>query len=180
MKNGMLLNVNGYLGLILIFLIVVSCKKDTSISCSYLDIIGDQKWDTITLESNINKQCMQDIFFLKNGKKERILSILPRVDCAYVLTKPKIEMIYFEANEIQSKDKGLRVMIRNTDLVPDYFFIDLFYEKEWIIKKYGVMNTNPMDSLFVKSKNINKSLTSELGNERICNPKTLYSIHLKK
>jgi hypothetical protein len=171
-KNSSLLII-----IIIILFIFISCKKSSKNSTFLLDVYGDAKLDTLSIEDNINKHYLQDINIYVDGKKERIISLMHLKDSSFVLTKPKIEMIYLEANNIQSDKKGLRVLIRNTDLIPDCFFIDILYKKEWIIKEYGIINTNSNDSLYIFNKEINKSLTEEFGSNHICNPKEIVQIY---
>lgn len=157
--------------IIILILISFSCQKNSNEY--YIDVIGSTKLDTVFIEDNIEFNYVKDLYILENKKTKRILGILPLADSSYIMTKPRIENIYIEANNIQSNEKGIRLLIRNTDLLPDYFFIDLYHKKEWFIEYYGLINTNSMDSLYVKKVKINKTVQSEIGKEAICNPKEI-------
>lgn len=159
--------------IVIVSIVLVSCKDHPTPYPIFLDVFGDKKLDVLTVEDNTEKHSMKDIKILVNGRSEKICSILPIIDSTYVQGEPKVEMIYLEANSVQTNEKGLRVIVRNTDLIPDYFFIDLFYEKEWRVERYGIINTNIQDSLYIISKMVNKSVDHEFGTERICDPKMI-------
>ena len=99
----------------------------------FLDVIGDSALDTIVVRNNETIPCVRDIYLMRNETRSRIISIKPWRGSEFVLTQPAVEMIYLQANAIQSQMKGLRVVIRNTDFVPDCIFIDLHYNNGWVI-----------------------------------------------
>lgn len=168
MKKNVMLKINKII-LIAVFLFS-SCQK--KLDAYYFDFLGDDKLDTLIIKDN-GKPYIQDIFLLKNNQQKKIISILPLKDSTYVMTQPKIENIYIEANDVQSQEKGIRIIVRNTDIIPDCFFIDLYYKNQWYVEYYGIINTNSSDSLYIKKEKINRSVFNEFGHERICNSKEI-------
>lgn len=81
----------------------------------------------------------------------------------YTTKSPEIENVYLEANDVQSYTKGFRIIIRNTDMSPDIFYLDLYFDKEWFVKSFGIINTDNQNKQFICSRNINKSLKSFEG-----------------
>lgn len=83
--------------------------------------------------------------------------------------EPKIESVELQANGIQSEDKGLRILIRNTDFEPDYYFLDLQYQidkNQWDILFLGVMNTGPTtDSVYIKRVTVNQTVKEFCGKD---------------
>lgn len=109
---------------LLLITYLISCNENNVNNTFYFDLTGNNSLEKITIENNKLKY-VKDIYITEEGSKKRILSIFPLVDSTFVLSNPKIENIYLEANSIQNNDKGLRIIIRNTDLIPDYYFIDI-------------------------------------------------------
>jgi hypothetical protein len=136
----------------------------------YLDAVDDSLLDTFVVGYNETNPSIRDISIIKEGKKNRIISIEPYGDSAFVLTQPQVETVHLAANNIQTDRKGLRIVIRNTDFIPDYLLIDLYYKDTWIIEKYILLNTNTDKQLFIKHADINKPVSAEYGEELICNP----------
>jgi len=165
--------------LIGLLLLLISCHNSTSNSkiiysdvFYYLDVVGDNSLDTIIVSNNETNKSIRDIFLIKGGKKNRIISIGPWRDSVSVVTQPPIETIYLEVNNVQSFDKGLRIVIRNTDVIPDYLFIDLYYEDTWIVEKYVLVNTNTMygkREMSIEYVNIDKPVSIEFGEDLMCN-----------
>ena len=119
----------------------------------YFDIIGNTDLDKIELS------------YLDKGRTKvtlpdgTILILLPRLDATYLNTEPRAENIYLEANDVQSSAKGLRIKIRNTDLIPDYVYFDIrFKNKYWYLINYGIINTIVEESVFIKNKEVKKKL----------------------
>ena len=99
------------------------------------------------------------ISILLKGKKSLICEITPRLDSTYIMTSPRIENIYLEANAIQTKNKGFRLLSRNTDIRPEYFFIDFYYDKEWFVKEVGYLDVSSKNA-FVCKKVVEKKVES--------------------
>lgn len=158
----------------------VSCNHKNATTETDIDLLGDKKPEKVLVESNLNKNYIKDINIINDNKKEKIISILPMKDSTFIDSDPKIENIYLQANNIQTKEKGLRILIRNTDLIPDCLSIDLIYKKQWIIERFILSNTNPQDSLSIIEKNINKSLENEFGSERVFDPKAILQKYFNK
>lgn len=91
----------------------------------FLDVIGDSAIDTLVLESVDDKA---DLRIVQDGVPTSILMIDPLFigGGEYRTTLPPVEKIYLEANDVQSHDKSLRLIIRNTDVAPEYRFFDLY------------------------------------------------------
>lgn len=134
----------------------------------YIDALGDSKVDTLIVRQNKHENKISEINTLMNGVEQRIISILPRLyNGEEVLAYPQIETISLSTNFTQSEDKELRITIRNTDLIPDYLFIDLKFDKIWIVKRYYLCNTNKDTEIFIRCINIEKPLHQEWGKELI-------------
>ncbi|NBL65398.1 hypothetical protein GV828_09330 [Flavobacterium sp. NST-5] len=86
-----------------------------------MDVIGDSKIDTLIMKNKNNTE----ISIFKNGKIHPIIKLYPLIKEEFLTTMPPIEMVYLEANYIQTNNKSLRIKVRNTDLQPDCFFIDI-------------------------------------------------------
>ena len=128
-------------------------KIDMSSQILYFDLIGNTDLDKIELS------------YLDKGRTKvtlpdgTILILLPRLDANYLNTEPRAENIYLEANDVQSSTKGLRIKIRNTDLIPDYVYFDIrFKNKYWYLINYGIINTIVEESVFIKNKEVKKKL----------------------
>ena len=149
------------------------CEINHTDNFYYLDVIGDNSLDTIIVSNNKTNPSIRDIYWVENGKRDRIISIKPWRDSTFVLTQPPIEAIYLEANEAQTGEKGLRIILRNTDIAPDCIFIDIYYDDTWMIKRYYLLNTEPYFGidLFIKYIDIDKPVFIECGEDLICNPK---------
>ncbi len=166
--------------LILTVLIVLGCKRNDIIiypknesRLFFFDVIGNSDLDTLIIENPKTNKYNKSILILSKGKKSPICEIMPRLDSTFILTSPSIENIYLEANEVQTKNKGFRLLSKNTDVQPEYFFIDFYYNKEWVIKDIGFLNISGKTQ-FICKKNIEKRITS-FG--RLINPKIINQIH---
>lgn len=87
------------------FLLLISCNyrtKSIDGKMEIFDIIGNSEIDTILLSNRVE---VTDIHILKEGKKEKIIGILPLFNPEYKTTFPTIENIYLEANFVQTKKK---------------------------------------------------------------------------
>ena len=149
-------------------------EAEYSATFYYFDVVGDSKLDTIIVSHNETRPYIRDIFLIKNGKKERIISIEPRLGSEFVLLQPSVDMIYLQANSIQTDKKGLRIISRNTDVIPDCIFIDLFYDGiGWIVKRVHLLNTENISSsigFFIKSVDKGISVVDMFGEDLLCNP----------
>ncbi len=166
-----------YKYLFFIVLLFTACKNDKSIDIEntdknlyYFDVVGNSSIDTIIVEnSNINKLNKSiSVFF--NGKKSLLCEIAPRIDSSFTKVSPKIENIYLEANNVQTNAKGLRVLSRNTDIQPEYFFIDLYFNNEWMVKQIGFLDISSQKP-FICKKSI--QIKIKKFNGLIINPKDL-------
>lgn len=132
------------------FLLLISCNyrtKSIDGKMEIFDIIGNSEIDTILLSNRVE---VTDIHILKEGKKEKIIGILPLFNPEYKTTFPTIENIYLEANFVQTEKKGLRIKIRNTDFSPDTYFVDIVnINNNWVIHSIGTMETQNSDNLFI-------------------------------
>jgi hypothetical protein len=167
MRTNVKLRINS---IIIIVFFFISCQKKQN--AYYFDFTGDLNLDTLVIKDS-TKSYIKNLYILKNRELKKIVSFLPMGDSSHVSTKPQIENIYIEANQIQSKEKGIRVIIRNTDLIPDIFFIDIYHKDKWYVEYYGIMNTNSSDSLYIKKVKINRSFIKEFDKGMICNPKEI-------
>lgn len=161
---------------ILLLILILSSLSFTSLKleknkndCFYLDVIGDSRVDTLFLKSSYLDKSNVDIVLLQNGIENKVLTIKPRLHSLgeYVTTIPQIEVIRLESNYTQSDDKELRIIIRNTDIMPDYIFIDLSYDNQWVVKRYYVCNSNIDKPVFISVIKINRPLDDELGKDKI-------------
>ena len=150
----------------LISLITACSKKEKSIE-SYgnlviMDVIGNSKMDTLQVKTN--KSTFEILLIIK-GKTLEIIKLYPLISEKFVLTKPPIENVYLEANYIQTDKKNLRIKVRNTDLQPDSYFIDIsLNEKENYVTSFGLINS--IDSVYIKSKNVKYKLSSILDKNK--------------
>lgn len=115
---------------------------------NYLDVVGDSAMDTLILGPFDGKATSLNL--LEKGVPRNILMIEPRFlgMPEYVSTSPPIERIYLEANNVQSDEKSLRLIIRNTDMVPEYCFFDIYFEGDDIrIGLCGVYDLGEIDSV---------------------------------
>jgi len=161
-------------------LFFMACKNDKSIhkdndeSLYYFDVVGNSNIDTIVVEDSKINKLNKSISIYFNGKKLLICEITPRVDSSFTKTSPKIENIYLEANNIQTNTKGLRVLSRNTDINPEYFFTDLYFNNQWIVKEVGFMDISSKNT-FICKKAIQKSIRVFKNN--VINPKAINQIY---
>jgi hypothetical protein len=140
---------------LLILFILNSCNKEKSITnkqhkIECFDIIGNSCLDTLQIAEDIEKT---NIFIIKNNKKKLLLKLYPLINNEFKTTNPTIENVYLESNNIQTEEKSLRVIVRNTDIQPDYYFIDVFLNcDEPKINNVGLMNS--IDSVYIKTKKV--------------------------
>ena len=175
MKNVLTKNYNGILHLILISILCSCISPDLMKSgeCEkeyfYLDVVGDSHIDTLFIKKRASNDSYIDIFLFQCNKEENILTVKPRLASQeeYVTTNPQIETIRLESNYTQSDDKELRIIIRNTDMMPDYIFVDLKYDSQWIVKRYYVCNSNIDETVFISVIHIDKPLSEELGKNKL-------------
>ena len=140
-------------------LILTGCKENSKkysqkkeIDFYFFDVLGDSGLDTIIIENSLNIVYNKSISILNNGKKSLICELAPRLDSTYFKTSPKIENIYIEANAVQTKNKGFRLLSRNTDIEPEYFFIDFWYNKYWYVQEVGFLNISSKNYFLCKQK----------------------------
>ncbi len=143
--------------------ILTNCKTEVSTKnhlnkIVYFDVIGNNDLDTIQINEELENT---DIFIIKNKNKKLLLKLYPLMNKDYKTTNPAVENVYLEMNNIQTNEKSLRVIVRNTDIQPDYYFIDIFLNcKEPNIYNLGLMNST--DSVFIKTKKVNYFLKDVL------------------
>ncbi len=90
----------------------------------FLDVVGDAGIDTLILGPFDGEATMLSL--LDRGVRREVLRIAPRMNADYVTTRPPVERIFLEGNHVQSSDKSLRLIIRNTDHVGgEYCFFDI-------------------------------------------------------
>ena len=148
---------------LLILFIFNSCNKEKPIAKKHhkiecFDIIGNSGLDTLQIAEDIEKTY---IFILKNNEKKLLLKLYPLINNEFKTTNPTIENVYLEANNIQTNEKSLRVIVRNTDIQPDYYFIDVFLNCDKPkINNLGFMNS--IDSVYIKNKKVNYFLKDVL------------------
>ena len=159
-----MMNVKTSIIFICISLIFLSCKmknevfKNSSNKFVYIDIIGDSKVDTLKVKSNKGNT---EVSFVNKGKTQKIITLYPLLSEKFKTTIPPIEIVYIEANYIQTDKKSFRVKIRNTDLHPDYYYIDIsLNNNEIYITNLGLINST--DSVFIKGKEVMYKLKNVL------------------
>lgn len=139
----------------------------------YLDVVEDNALDTLIVSNNEANPEIRDIYIVKDGVMDRIISIKPWVNVRGVLSQPPREVIFLQANEGMG-GKGLRIVIRNTDTIPDHLIIDLFYGDDgWIVERYYLLNTviwGPI-KLFIESVDIDRPIVDEFGEGLLCDPR---------
>jgi hypothetical protein len=141
----------------------------------FFDVVGDRSLDTLMVCNNESNPSVREIYLNRKGTPEKIISILPWRDSTFVLTDPQVEVIYLEANGIQTGDKGFRIVIRNTDCFPDCLFIDLYHDdNEWILQRYYLLNTeiSPYYNMkpFIKCIEVDQPLADRIGYDLECDP----------
>jgi hypothetical protein len=139
----------------------------------YIDVTGNSSLDTLMICNNEINPAIRDIYLHKGEANEKIVSIRPWRDSTFVLTEPPIEIVYLEANNIQTGDRGFRVIIRNTDVAPDCMFIDIYNDDtQWVVGRYYLLNTlsDFGRDLFIKSVEIERPLKEVFGEELMCDP----------
>ena len=154
--------------------LIKACKSDNHINnvqksniCKnyFYDIIGNTEIDTI-------KMCHIDDAIEIRLPKNAVIKVLPRINSDYLKLSPPIENIYIEPNNIQNNDKGIRIKIRNTDLIPDIIFMDLTYSNNtWNVEQFGIINTNSNRNPYIMIEKINRPINIELNSGKIFNPK---------
>lgn len=160
--------------LIFIGCTLLTCKEDykkketTNCKVFSLDILEDINPDIIEVCTTNNSTQIK----LPNNS---IFKIAPRMDMDYLTLKPSVENIYIEPNNIQLKEKGIRIKVRNTDMIPDYIFLDATYKQnKWFVERYGVINSNVSEDIYIKLIEINKPFIEEFGNEFVWNPSHVF------
>lgn len=148
------------------FLFSCNSKEEIKEDKFYLDVYGDQKLEEIRIKHFLD---YDELSVYENENKILLnFNIYPLIvsDLGFRNKTPKIENIYIEGNSIQTPKKGFRIRMRNTDLRPDCFFIDLYFDKYWIVETYGVENTtfeNDEDNKsYILTKRVNKKIDSIL------------------
>ena len=158
--------------IVILIVLFYSCKRDDSSNFQksnthknyFYDIIGNTEIDTINM-------CYINDTMEIRLPKNTIIRVLPRINSDYLKLQPPIENIYIEPNNIQSNDKGIRVKIRNTDLIPDYIFMDLTYSNNtWNVEQFGIINTNSYRDPYIMIEKINRPIDIELNSGKIFNP----------
>ncbi len=150
------MTVNNLIRLVPIILLIFGCQKKTYTSHQrnenllIADIVGDKRLDSVvTFEDNEGTSvCLR-----QNNRDTEIIKITPLIDSTFNSAKTKIENVFLMPNAVQTDEKGLRVMVRNTDLSPDCCFIDLKFKQKWVIEYVGIINS--IDSVFIKRVQIN-------------------------
>lgn len=152
--------------------ILISCNKKASIvkkqdKIECFDIISDSDLDTLQITQESEKSI---IYLLKSNQKKLLIKLYPLLNNEFKTTNPTIENVYLETNNVQTEEKSLRVIVRNTDIQPDYYFIDIFLNcKEPNIYNIGFMNST--DSVFIKTKKVNYFLKDVLDDNNGINIK---------
>lgn len=157
-----------FLHVLLVILLFSCSSKNDELKMEdkfYFDVYGNSQLEEITI-SYLKKYYELNVYD-KNNKSLLKFKIYPLIaDENYRNKIPKIENIYIEGNSIQSNDKGFRIKIRNTDLRPDSFFVDISYDKFWKINTYGIENTTFSDindnNSYLITKRVNKNIHSVL------------------
>lgn len=115
-------------------------KNDAIISNNiYLDVISDNKLDTLIVEPFPSSPNLKILKIKRKDVYEEI--------CIIKLRNDSIANLYIEANNVNQINKGIRLMVRNTDFIPDYKYIDIEFHDKWKIKTIGHINTNPDSKL---------------------------------
>lgn len=153
----------------LLIVLLFSCSKNEELKKEdkfNFDVYGNRDLEEIKIEHQ-NYFDVLEIFEKNNHNPLLKFKIYPLIaDSNFRNKSPKIENIYIEGNSIQTNDKGFRIKIRNTDLKPDSFFIDIKFNKFWKVETYGIENTNFVDendnNSYLITKKVNKNLDSVL------------------
>lgn len=140
----------------------------------FFDVIGNSNIDTLIVENSLKNKFSKSISIVLNNKKTLICEIKPRIDSSFILTSPKIENIYLESNNVQTNNKGFRLLTKNTDIEPEYFFMDLSFDKKWLVKEIGFLDISA-DKPFICKKNIQKNI-NEFDDFQI-DPKVINQIY---
>ncbi|MGX7666718.1 hypothetical protein [Flavobacterium pedocola] len=155
-----------FITLSFLLLVCISCdnkdKQTIDKEPKYLfDVLDDSALETLSVESDLQTKKIKNIYIFHGNEKVKICSI----DCTdnpdFVTKTPSVENVYLEANNIQTNEKGFRIIQRNTDFSPDICYLDFKFEKEWFIKSFGIINTGGLNTKpFICNKEINRSLKS--------------------
>lgn len=149
---------------ILQLLLLMRCKNpsvsDSSHPLFFADVDGDSKLDSLQL---VQDSGFINVYRLNASKRIKIIGIAPLIDEKYRTTIPQVEVAHLEGNYVQTNKASLRVLFRNTDLTPDYVFVDLAYKNEWIMASIGRMATQ--DTLHIDKIHIGEPV------KKICNEK---------
>lgn len=170
---------NRLISLFIIFLFL-GCNKKQEENYSrneydlyFFDVVGNSNIDTLVVESSETIRFNKIISIISNGNKLLICEITPRLDSSFMATSPKIENIYLEANAIQTKNKGFRLISRNTDIEPEYFFVDFYFDEEWVVKEAGFSNISGKNQ-FICKHSIEQKITNF---NKLVNPKNINQIY---
>lgn len=141
----------------LLIIVLFSCNNTEKLEAVekntiQIDVKGDSLLETLHVIEN--KNGITDIYL----NNEKIIGVAPLFDKEYKNTLPPIENVYIEGNNIQQHNKGFRIKIRNTDTSPDYFFADILYVDDWIIKSIGIINSQDENNLYIVKKNIEEPI----------------------
>jgi hypothetical protein len=143
----------------------------------YLDVVGDDALETLIVSQNEANPEIRDIFIVKDGVMDRIISVKPWGPVWSVLSQNPKEVIYLQVNEPGTGEKGLRIIIRTIAQSPDHLFIDLFYDdydyNGWIVKRYYLLNTDARGpiKLFIESVCIGLPVEDVFGEKLLCDPR---------
>jgi len=130
----------------LIFITAISCTSHsnkvkatlpTSARTFFLDIVKDNQLDTLVIESFKNRNDLK-IIKLKNENKYNNICIVKLRDDKSVLILE---------NQHIGKIKQLRLIDKNTSFIPDYYYLNIKFDKIWQAEDLGFMNTNPNGKL---------------------------------
>ncbi len=177
MKNVSRVLLGFFIIIFALLFLLVACNNKIKNDIKESNIIMLDVWKSPTLDTLTFQLNPEDgtttISIIENNKPIEIISVLPLFNKDFKLVEPKIESVELQANGIQTEEKGLRVLIRNTDFEPDYYFLDLHYKldkNQWSIQFWGVINTAPStDSIYIKRVAINQTVKEFCGNEKKCN-----------
>jgi hypothetical protein len=147
--------------------VVISCKEKIRTKKDIdefviLDIVGNSEMDTLKVKSNKGNT---EISLIIKGKEQKIINLYPLFHEKFKTTIPPIEMVYIEANNIQTNKKSFRVKIRNTDFKPDSYYIDIsLNNSKMFVTNLGIVNST--DSVYIKNKKVKYNLKNFLDKNK--------------
>lgn len=98
------------------------------------DIYGDDQNDTVVVRKHDVYSNRKVLYLLLNNRYKKICEVISRED--------DVERLYIESNHINAGDKGIRLIVRNTEMRPDYDYLDItFISNYWHITNFGRINT---------------------------------------